>query len=87
MELRRLNCIYKSGVDRNGRVVVVCNLAPVIAARTEHHHILLHLVELLDPIVTQRFTIIYIHADLPGDYRPSYKWLKARPDLALICVL
>jgi len=75
--LRRLGAIYKSGLDRHGRTVVVCNMAPLVAAQPAHHHVLLHLVDFMDELVTAKFCIVYIHADLPSEYRPSYKWLKA----------
>ena len=77
MELSRLNCIYKSGLDRNGRTVVVCNMAPLVAAQPAHHHVLLHFIDFFDGIVSQKFSVIYLHDDIPADYRPSYKWLKA----------
>merc|ERR1719231_1583521 len=52
-------------------------MAPLVAAQPQHHHVLLHFVDFLDEVVTQKFSVVYIHADLPGEYRPSYKWLKA----------
>jgi len=76
-DLRRLNALYKSGVDRNGRTVVVCNLAPLVAAQPAHHHVLLHIADFMDGLVKQKYSIVYIHTDVPSDYRPSYKWLKA----------
>jgi len=48
-----------------------------VAAQPPHHHILLHFVDFMDELVTSRFSIVYIHADVPSGYRPSYKWLKA----------
>ena len=57
-------------------MVIVCNVAPLVAARPGHHQVLLHLIDFLDPIVTQKFTVVYIHSDLPSEYRPSYGWLK-----------
>jgi len=83
MELRRMNCIYKSGLDRAGAVVIVCNVAPLVAVRASHHHVLLHLVAMLDPIVHLKFSIVYLHSELPSEYRPSYGWLKEVHSLLL----
>ena len=63
--------------NRNGGTVVVCNVAPLVAAQPAHHHVLLHFVEFFDDIVQGRFSVIYIHSDIPSEYRPTYKWLKA----------
>ena len=75
-DLDKLQFMYKSGFDSDGRTIVVvvgCNL-PSRAASLER--LFLYFIHTLDPIVEREYVLVYLAANQSSANRPPFKWMR-----------
>jgi len=75
-DLAKLNFIYQSGVDSSGRAVVVFVASQLPVKPENMDRILLYMISVLDPIVSNDYNVIYLHALLASHNKPGFSWLK-----------
>lgn len=75
-DLAKLNFIYQSGVDSSGRAIVVFVASQLPAAADQLDRVLLYMIHVLDPIVTNDYNLVYLHALMASHNKPGYPWLK-----------
>ncbi|XP_031783736.1 protein GDAP2 homolog [Nasonia vitripennis] len=75
-EVSGIGCLYQSGVDRQGRPVVVFLGKWFPANNLNLDKALLYLIQLLDPIVKGDYVIAYFHTLTVSSNYPSLHWLK-----------
>eukprot|EP00658_Telonema_sp_P-2_P038376 TRINITY_DN27552_c0_g1_i3.p1 TRINITY_DN27552_c0_g1~~TRINITY_DN27552_c0_g1_i3.p1 ORF type:complete len:285 (+),score=54.46 TRINITY_DN27552_c0_g1_i3:879-1733(+) len=73
--IARTGWLYKCGVAREGSTIITINAAALLELKPTHDQILLHFVSVMDGITHGRFMIVYIHTDIPNQYRPDRSWL------------
>ncbi|KAK0084879.1 hypothetical protein PV325_006200 [Microctonus aethiopoides] len=75
-EVSGIGCLYQSGVDRQGRPVVVFIGKWFPASEINLDKALLYLIQLLDPIVKGDYVIAYFHTLTATNNYPSFRWLR-----------
>ncbi|KAG7213546.1 hypothetical protein KM043_002804 [Ampulex compressa] len=75
-EVSGIGCLYQSGVDRQGRPVVVFVGKWFPATKINLDKALLYLIQLLDPIVKGDYVIAYFHTLTTSNNYPSLHWLR-----------
>ncbi|XP_071568884.1 protein GDAP2 homolog isoform X1 [Temnothorax nylanderi] len=75
-EVSGIGCLYQSGVDRQGRPVVVFVGKWFPATKINLDKALLYLIQLLDPIVKGDYVIAYFHTLTASGNYPSLHWLR-----------
>ncbi|KAH9500144.1 Ganglioside-induced differentiation-associated protein 2 [Bulinus truncatus] len=75
-EIAALHCIFRTGVDRLGRpiVVVVGKNYPAHSANPEKT--LLYMIRIMDPVVETDYVIVYFHTQTTGKNQPAMAYLK-----------
>ncbi|XP_032681280.1 protein GDAP2 homolog isoform X2 [Odontomachus brunneus] len=75
-EISGIGCLYQSGVDRQGRPVIVFVGKWFPASKINLDKALLYLIQLLDPIVKGDYVIAYFHTLTASSNYPSLHWLR-----------
>ena len=77
-EIARHNIIYPSGVDLQGRpvVVVVGSHFPTKQTPELLGMVLLYVIRVMDHIVNKDYVIVYLHANMTQDHMPDFSWLR-----------
>ncbi|KAL2719434.1 protein GDAP2 [Vespula squamosa] len=75
-EVSGIGCLYQSGVDRQGRPVVVFVGKWFPATKINLDKALLYVIQLLDPIVKGDYVIAYFHTLTTSSNYPSLQWLR-----------
>ncbi|XP_050464150.1 protein GDAP2 homolog [Cataglyphis hispanica] len=75
-EVSGIGCLYQSGVDRQGRPVVVFVGKWFPASKINLDKAMLYLIQLLDPIVKGDYVIAYFHTLTASSNYPSFHWLR-----------
>ncbi|XP_017796657.1 PREDICTED: protein GDAP2 homolog [Habropoda laboriosa] len=75
-EVSGIGCLYQSGVDRQGRPVVVFVGKWFPATKINLDKALLYVIQLLDPIVKGDYVIAYFHTLTTSNNYPSLQWLR-----------
>ncbi|XP_014294931.1 protein GDAP2 homolog [Microplitis demolitor] len=75
-EVSGIGCLYQSGVDRQGRPVVIFVGKWFPATKINLDKALLYLIQLLDPIVKGDYVIAYFHTLTTNNNYPSFRWLR-----------
>ncbi|XP_014207633.1 protein GDAP2 homolog [Copidosoma floridanum] len=75
-EVSGIGCLYQSGVDRQGRPVIVFLGKWFPANDLNLDKALLYLIHLMDPIVRGDYVIIYFHTMTLSRNYPSLRWLR-----------
>jgi hypothetical protein len=72
----KLNVVYHSGKDSEGRPIVVicpCRLSDPLP---DMEKFLLYLLRVLDPLVNSNYVLIYFHSHMNDREKPDFSWLK-----------
>jgi len=73
--IEALNIVRIEGVDNEGRRIVVVD-APNLPAKTvDLKLLLLYFITVLDPVVNEDYTLVFIGTNISGDNRPPTEWL------------
>jgi Rho GTPase-activating protein 1 len=75
-EEKELKFIYESGVDHDGRPVVVVVPAHLPAKAIDLDQLLLFVISQVDSIVRQEYSLVYIHSQFSSANRPAFAWLR-----------
>lgn len=75
-EVSGIGCLYRSGIDRLGRPVVVFCGKWFPAADLDLEKAMLYLIHVLDPIVKGDYVIAYFHTLTSTSNYPPLHWLK-----------
>ncbi|CAL1537371.1 unnamed protein product [Lymnaea stagnalis] len=75
-EIAALHCLFRTGVDRFGRpiVVIVGKNYPAHTANPEKT--LLYMIRLMDPVVETDYVVVYFHTQTSGKNQPAMAYLK-----------
>jgi O-acetyl-ADP-ribose deacetylase (regulator of RNase III) len=77
-EIARHNLIYPSGVDQQGRpvVVVVGSHFPTKQTPELLSLVLLYVIRVMDNIVNKDYVIVYLHSNMTQEHMPEFAWLR-----------
>jgi len=76
-DMAKLNFIYQSGVDSQGRAIIVFIASHMPAQPAENlDRILLYMIQVLDPIVVNDYNVIFFHTHVQSKNKPPLPWLK-----------
>eukprot|EP00026_Physarum_polycephalum_P000798 Phypoly_transcript_00799.p1 GENE.Phypoly_transcript_00799~~Phypoly_transcript_00799.p1 ORF type:complete len:559 (+),score=118.07 Phypoly_transcript_00799:2347-4023(+) len=77
-EIARCNLIYPSGVDQQGRPVVVVVGAHFPTKQTPEvlGSVLLYVIRVMDHIVNKDYVIVYLHSNMTQEHMPDFSWLR-----------
>lgn len=77
-EIARHNIIYPSGVDQQGRPVVVVVGAhfPTNQSQDVLTKVLLYVIRVMDHIVNKDYVIVYLHSKMTQEHMPDFSWLR-----------
>lgn len=64
-----------------GRNVVVFVSKSLPVREIDMDRVFLYLLQLLDPVVTAPYVVVYLNTDSSSDNRPDYAWLRRMYDL------
>eukprot|EP01126_Amoeba_proteus_P066921 TRINITY_DN9772_c0_g1_i2.p1 TRINITY_DN9772_c0_g1~~TRINITY_DN9772_c0_g1_i2.p1 ORF type:complete len:568 (-),score=123.45 TRINITY_DN9772_c0_g1_i2:74-1555(-) len=65
--------IYSSGMDKEGRPIVVI-IGAHIPEITDHQRLFLYFLKVMDPIVVNDYVLVYVHTNVVS--LPGFSWLK-----------
>jgi Rho GTPase-activating protein 1 len=71
-----LNIIYQSGVDRQGRPVVVIVAQNVPAKKINMDSLLLYVIKVMDDIVERHYALVFCNTNMSASNRPNFAWLR-----------
>eukprot|EP00727_Mastigamoeba_balamuthi_P005298 m51a1_g14767 putative rho gtpase-activating protein 1 (476) ;mRNA; r:371231-373160 len=75
-DLQKLNFLYTSGFDAEGRTIVVfvgCNMP---ARTVSLDRVFLFILRTMDKVVESPYVLVYIHANMSSANRPSFGWMR-----------
>jgi len=75
-EIVLLKAIYTSGVDKLGRPIVIFILERIPVKQIDMEKLFLYIINIMDPIVTKEYVLIFFQSALDADHRPSFSWLR-----------
>mmetsp|Transcript_6401 Transcript_6401/g.11791 ORF Transcript_6401/g.11791 Transcript_6401/m.11791 type:complete len:517 (+) Transcript_6401:117-1667(+) len=74
--LEKYRFVYVSGQDSLGRPVVVFVASHLPAQNVDMEQVLLYIIHVLDPIVTNDYNLIYLHTNIADANKPAYSWMR-----------
>lgn len=75
-EISGIGCLYQTGKDRFGRPVICFIGKWFRATDIDLDKALLYLIYLLEPLVTNDYTIVYFHTLTESDNHPAMAWIR-----------
>ena len=75
-ELEKLDIIYQSGFDSEGRPIIVFVGNKVETKVMDMDTLFLYLLKFLDPIVEKDYVCVFIQTGISSNNRPNMKWMK-----------
>lgn len=75
-DIAALKCIYRTGVDRFGRPVLILVGKHFPANTINMERALLYLIRVMEPIVESDYIIVYFHTQTSADNHPDMAFLK-----------
>ncbi|XP_071113143.1 protein GDAP2 homolog [Haliotis cracherodii] len=75
-DIAALRCLYRSGVDRVGRPVVVFVGKNFPANNVDPERALLYMVRVMDPVVEKDYVVVYFHTQTTSNNHPAMNYLK-----------
>ncbi|KAL5010400.1 hypothetical protein ScPMuIL_012705 [Solemya velum] len=75
-EISMLRCLYRTGVDKHGRPVIVLIGKHFPANEVNLEKALLYLIRILDPVADQDYIVVYIHTLSTSENHPPMNYLK-----------
>ncbi|XP_055889502.1 protein GDAP2 homolog [Biomphalaria glabrata] len=75
-EIAALHCIFRTGVDRLGRPIVVVVGKNYPAHMADPEKTLLYMIRIMDPVVETDYVIVYFHTLTSGKNQPAMAYLK-----------
>lgn len=65
-----------TGLDSRGRPIVVFVAGKMDVKNMDMDKFFLYILSFMDPIVASEYILVYIHAGLDADHRPTFNWLR-----------
>jgi len=75
-EIARLQIIYQSGVDNQGRPIVMFIGSRLPEKRAHLDRVFLYIIKTLDKIVENDYVIVYLHTNMENKSKPEFSWLE-----------
>jgi len=75
-DVARLNVIYESGKDLNGRPVVVFIGNRLPTERSQLDRVFLYMIRIMDSIVDGNYIVVYVHTNMESRETPEFSWMK-----------
>lgn len=77
-EIAKRNCVYQSGVDTLGRpiIAIIGGRFPEKQDKQSVQKLTRYILRTIDPIINQKFVIVYFHACITQPQEPEFSWLK-----------
>jgi len=77
-DIERMNLIYQSGVDNNGRriVVIVGSQLPKHATEAKMERVFFYIVKLMEYIAEKEYILVYFHSQVNEENLPEIIWLR-----------
>lgn len=75
-EIASLRCLYQSGFDKLGRPVLIFVARNFYFDKIDLEKAVLYLLHVMDSIVAQKYSVIYLHTLCNGENQPSSSFLK-----------
>jgi len=74
-KLESLRMIYRAGVDKEGRPVVVLMMKNFVK-QIETEFLLLYFIFVMDKVVENDYVLVFCNTKSSGDNRPSFSWMR-----------
>ncbi|XP_076445634.1 protein GDAP2 homolog [Babylonia areolata] len=75
-DIASLRCMYRSGVDRHGRPVIVFVGSNISVKDVDMQRVLLYMVKVMDTVVDTPYVVVYFHTLTSGANHPPMNYLK-----------
>jgi len=75
-DIEALNFVYTSGVDREGRPVIVIVGHHLPAKDVEMDRVWLYMISVMDDVVKVPYVVVYLHTLASAESRPELSWMK-----------
>ncbi|GFR86506.1 GDAP2-like protein [Elysia marginata] len=75
-EIAALHCLYRTGVDKFGRPIVVFIGKNYPAHTTNPEKALLYLIRVMDHVVENDYVVVYFHTEVTGRNQPPMAYMK-----------
>eukprot|EP01102_Stenamoeba_stenopodia_P010133 TRINITY_DN3020_c0_g1_i1.p1 TRINITY_DN3020_c0_g1~~TRINITY_DN3020_c0_g1_i1.p1 ORF type:complete len:726 (+),score=187.57 TRINITY_DN3020_c0_g1_i1:179-2356(+) len=74
-KLESQKMIYRAGVDKEGRPVVVLMMKNFVK-QTDTEFLLLYFIFVMDQVVENNYVLVFCNTKSSGDNRPSFSWMR-----------
>jgi len=75
-EIASYHCLYRTGVDKMGRPIIVFIGRNLPAQKADPEKVLLYLIRVMDPVVDDDFVVVYFHTQSTGANQPPMAYLR-----------
>ncbi|KAJ8311064.1 hypothetical protein KUTeg_011379 [Tegillarca granosa] len=75
-DIAALRCLYRTGVDRYGRPVVVFVGKHLDASKVDLERAMLYMIRVMEPIVERDYVVVYFHTQTTAENHPPMEYLK-----------
>jgi len=75
-EIARLQIIYQSGCDNQGRPIVMIIGSRLPEKRAHLDRVFLYIIKTLDKIVENDYVFVYLHTNMENKSKPEFSWLE-----------
>jgi len=75
-DIARLQIIYQSGVDSQGRPIVIFIGSRLPEKRAHLDRVFLYIIKMMDKIVDNDYVVVYIHTFMENKSKPEFNWLE-----------
>jgi len=75
-DIARLNVIYESGKDSQGRPVVVIVGCRLPTQRYLLDRVFLYMLKVMDKITDHHYVVVYVHTNMEDKDTPEFAWMK-----------
>lgn len=75
-DIARLGYVYRAGPDAMGRDIVVIVAARLPVRTVNLRRVMLYLVDVLMPLTSRNFSVVYVHGGITAESDAPYSWLR-----------
>jgi len=75
-DIARLQIIYQSGKDSQGRAIVMILGSRLPEKRNQLDRVFLYIIKTLDKIVESDYVVVYLHTLMEDKSKPEFSWLE-----------
>ena len=75
-DMKALNMLYRCGIDKQGRPVIVFVACNIPAKKIDPDRFLLFIISVMDKLADNDYTFVFVNTLATSDNRPTFKWMR-----------